>query len=191
MVIFPSERDVLTGHVIEGRGGVPGFVRVAGIFRKVRCSGSSRSAIDWGQEHKIAPWIIDLAAAQCQAVLVFCEPEAVVQHEAEEALLGSDNSFPVDDLHGVAGATDSASMLASGVTGKRKCGLADELFGIVVVLDLDAVIGMVADAARSVKRVRAQSVLVSENRKPAIRTPQDLPPNTRPVVEATVGLPSI
>src|SRR5882724_13724233 len=108
MVIFPSERDVLTGHVIEGRGGVPGFVRVAGIFRKVRCSGSSRSAIDWGQEHKITPWIIDLASAQCQAVLIFYEPEPVVQHEAEEALLGPDHSLSVNDFHGIAGATDSA-----------------------------------------------------------------------------------
>jgi hypothetical protein len=97
----------------------------------------------------------------------------------------------IDDLHGVAGAADSASVLASGVAGERKGGFADELFGIVVVLDLDAVIGMVADAARSVECVRAQSVLVPENRKPAIRTPQDLTSNAGAVVEAPIGLPSI
>src|SRR6266446_138507 len=147
--------------------------------------------MDWGQEHQIAAWIVDLAAAQCHAVLVLCEPEAVVQHEAEEALLGPDNSFAVDDPYGVAGATDSASMLASRIAGKRKGGFTDELFGIVVVLDLDAVVGMVADSARGVERVRAQSVLVPENRKPAIRTPQDLTSNAGAVVEAPVGLPSV
>src|SRR5256885_9189361 len=101
------------------------------------------------------------------------EPEAVVQHEAEEALLGPDDSFAIDDLDGVAGTTYSASVLTSCVARERECSLADELLGVVVVLDLDAVVGVVTDASRSVECVCAQSVLVPEDREPPIRTPQD------------------
>src|SRR6267154_1722213 len=140
MVIFPAKCNVLAGHVIKSCRSIPRFVGIAGILGEIRCPRSCGSAIDRWQEHQITPRIIDLAATKRHAVLVFCKPEAVVDHETEKALLGPNNPLPADDLHRVTGATYSASMLASSVTGKRKCGLADELLWIVVVLDLDAVI---------------------------------------------------
>ena len=87
MVELPAESDVLAGHVVVGRGNVPGFERVSRILREIgRARGSGR-AIDRWQQHQIASRVIDLSATQREPVAVFVEPPAVVNHKAEETLL--------------------------------------------------------------------------------------------------------
>src|SRR5438034_3693865 len=147
--------------------------------------------MEWGQENQITPWIIDLAAANGQAEQIFVEPQPVVSHDADEALLRPNHSLSVDNLHGIAGATYAAAMLASQVSGQRKSSFTDERFRIVVVLDLDTVVGVIANASGLTQRIGAQGVLIPKNREPRSWTPQDLPSNTRSIVESPVRLPSV
>src|SRR3989441_10360627 len=108
---------------------------------------------------------------------------SVVEHVTQEALLRTTLA--------IAKAAHSATGFTSGIESQRECGLIEELFLVVVVLDLDAIVGVQARAARRGQRVLAQPVLVAEYRKPSIRTPQDLHAETRPVVEPSVGLPAV
>src|SRR5580704_7755401 len=62
---------------------------------------------------------------------------------------------------------------------------------MVVILDLDTVVGVIAHAARGVQRIFAQSILIPQQRKPSIRAPQNLSANAQPAIEPTVGLPSV
>src|SRR5882724_13331735 len=109
MVVFPTKGDVLAGHPVKSPGQIPSLVRIARILREVRCSRRSGRAVDRGQQHQVAAGVVDLSSANCQAVLVPIEPQAVVDHVPEKALLGT--------LRGIAGTTDATAMLASHVTG--------------------------------------------------------------------------
>ena len=111
------------------------------------------------------------------------KPRTVVKHEAQKILLRS--------FCGIRGATDAAAVFASEVAGKRESQLVQKFFGIVVVLDLNTVVGVVTHAARSTECIFAQHVLVAEDRYPSIRPPQNLEAQPRPVVEAAVRLPTI
>src|SRR5207247_8564643 len=77
------------------------------------------------------------------------------------------------------------------VAGQRKSSVTDERFRIVVVLDLDTVVGVIANASGLTQRIGAQGVLIPKNREPRSWTPQDLPSNTRSIVESPVRLPSV
>src|SRR5947199_4761937 len=105
MIELPAESDVLAGHPVEGCGSVPSFEGVAGILREVRRAGSGGGSIDGREQNQIAPGIIDAAAAERQPVAVAVEPEAVVDHVAEEALLRP--------LRRAAMTTDAAAVLAT------------------------------------------------------------------------------
>jgi len=64
-------------------------------------------------------------------------------------------------------------------------------FGALVVLVLNAVVGMVAGAAGYAKSVLAVTVLVADDRPIAVWPPQDLTAKTGPIVEPAVGLPAV
>src|ERR1700676_2720311 len=82
-------------------------------------------------------------------------------------------------------------MLASQVTGQRERGFAQRPFWVVIVFDLDAIVGVIAHTARSIQRIFTECVLIPQDGKPAIRTPQDLPSDAGPIVKPSVGLPSV
>src|ERR1700676_1296323 len=91
IAILPAESNVLFGHPIKGRRSIPGFEREAGTFREIWRSGDRVRSIDWGQQHQIAPGIVQHATTKRQSECVLFEPEAVVEHPAQEGLLeGSD-----------------------------------------------------------------------------------------------------
>src|ERR1700730_1743865 len=92
IVVLPAEGDVLAGHVIECERRIPGLERISRISRKVwrierrRCG---RLSVDGRDEDKIASGIVDLAAAERHRKTIFLEPCPVVEHVANETLLGS------------------------------------------------------------------------------------------------------
>ena len=65
------------------------------------------------------------------------------------------------------------------------------LVRLVVISDLDAVVGVDARAAGNTQIVRAIAVVVEDHRKPLVRTIQNLPAQPLMAVELGVGLPSV
>ena len=128
MVLLPTERNILARHPVKCSGHVPSLVRIAGILGEIRCSRSSRRAVDRRQQHQVPSRIVDLSTANRQTVPVSIEPEAIVDHVTQKALLGT--------LLGITGAAYAATMLASHIAGEREGSFVQELFGFVVVLDL-------------------------------------------------------
>src|SRR4029077_11689904 len=103
-----------------------------------------------------------------QPELVVVKPGPVVKHETNEALLGT--------LRRIASAAHSAAMLAAQITGQRKRHFVHKFSRAVVILDLHAVVRVIAYASWCIKRIFTQGILVPENRKPSIRPPQNLHP---------------
>ena len=62
---------------------------------------------------------------------------------------------------------------------------------MVVILVLDTVVGVIADTARHTQSIRAQYVLVAKDLELPIWPPQNLRSDARPVIEASVRLPSV
>src|SRR5882762_9548835 len=112
MVVLPSESNVLAWHLVKSPGYVPGFVWISGILRKVGRSGNRGGSIDRRQQNQVPPRIIDLSAADGQSVTVVVEPEPVVKHVAQKALLGT--------LRGITGTAHTTTMLASHIAGERE-----------------------------------------------------------------------
>src|SRR5882762_5720229 len=158
MVVFPSESNVLAWHPVKSPGYVPGFVWISGILRKVGRSGNRGGSIDRRQQDQVPPRIIDLSAADGQSITVVVKPEPVVKHVAQKALLGT--------FRRIAGAADTTAMFTSHIASERERCLVQESFGIVVVLDLNAVVRVVAHAAGRVQGIFPQHVLIAENREP-------------------------
>src|SRR6266403_2673893 len=161
MVVLPPESNVLAWHPGKGSGYVPCFVRVTGIFREVRCSRSRSRSVNRRKQNQVPPGIIDLSAADGQSVTVVVKPEPVVKHVAQKALLGT--------FRGITGTAHSAAMLASHIAGERESHLVQKIFGLVVVLDLNTIVRVIAYAARGVQRVLPQQVLSAANRQPSVR----------------------
>ena len=111
------------------------------------------------------------------------EPHAVVKHVSEEALLRS--------LRRITRTADAATMFAAHITGQRKRSHIHQARRILVVLHLNAVVGVIADASGNTESVFAQGVLITDKREPAIRTPQNLAADAGTIVETSVGLPAI
>src|SRR5713226_3808174 len=111
------------------------------------------------------------------------KPEAVIEHETQETLFWA--------LGAIAVATHSSAVFAADVAGQRESRLAEKIFLMVQVFDLDAVVAVVTDTARDSQRLFTQGILIPEDRKPSIRPPQDLHPKSRPTVKSTVRLPSV
>jgi hypothetical protein len=111
---------------------------------------------------------------QGEAEHVFVEPPAVVEHVSQEVLLGTILA---------AEAGHSASPFASRINGQRKGHLVQQIRRNIVVLDLDTVIGMPARAVKT-DRVLPDPILIADEGKPRCWTPQDLPANAHPAIEA-------
>src|SRR5580658_10500448 len=78
VVILPTKRDVLLGHVIKRDGRIPRLERIAGIFRKVRrirCSRNRGLSIDRWQQHQVASRVVDLSTTQRPTEKIEMEPE--------------------------------------------------------------------------------------------------------------------
>src|SRR5215472_3409835 len=186
MIELPPEGNILARHPVKRAGGIPSLERVSRVPREVRridrCR-LRRCSVDRWNQHEVAPRIVDSATAERQAVLVIVEPEAVIEHEPEEALL---RALPRPSV-----AAHAATVLASGVARQRESHLAEEILRVVVVLDLDAVVGVIPHAARNTKGLFAEGILISEHGEPSIRPVQDLRSESWPVIESTVGLPPV
>src|SRR6266849_8194492 len=111
------------------------------------------------------------------------KPEAVIEHETQETLFWA--------LGAIAVATHSSAVFAADVAGQRESRLAEKIFLMVQVFDLDTVIAVVPDTARDSQRLFTQGILISEDRQPSIRPPQDLHPKSRPAVKSAIRLPAI
>src|ERR1700726_1466337 len=96
---------------------------------------------------------------------------------------------------GISKATDSSPVFASEVSGKRERHLVESFLGMVVVLDLDAVICVNARAAKfavaRAESVFAHAVVIEDQRNPRCRAIQNLSAQARPAADSAVGLPSI
>src|SRR5215471_14024941 len=82
-------------------------------------------------------------------------------------------------------------MLASDITGKRERHLVEKILWPVVVFDFDAVIRVIAHAARYPQCLFAKRILISKHREPTIGTVQDLHSEPGPMIESSVGLPAV
>src|SRR5713226_3179627 len=109
MVVLPAESNVLAGHVIVGCSHVPGFVGVAGIFGEVGRAGDSGRTVDGRQQYQVPTRIVYLAAADRYCVPVFMEPQAVVDHVSNKALLWMNNALPPNHLYGIPEAANAAA----------------------------------------------------------------------------------
>src|SRR5467141_2202322 len=156
MVVLPTERNMLARHPVKCSGHVPSLVRIARILREVGRSRGSRGAVDRRQQDQIPPRIIDLSAANRHTVLVSIEPEPIVDHVTQKALLGT--------LRRIAGAADASTMLASHISGKREGGFVQESFWVVEVFDLNAIVRVIAHTAWRVQGILTQRVLISQDR---------------------------
>src|ERR1700687_2952657 len=163
MVVLPTERNILARHPVKSPRHIPGLIRITRVLGEIRRARSGCRAIDRSQQNQISPAIANLRALQCQAILVVLEPQAVVEHVTKKALLGP--------LRGISSATDATAVLASHVAGECKGRLIKEPLLVVVILDFDAVVRVIADTARRVQRILTQGVLIPEDRQPAIRPP--------------------
>ena len=134
MVILQAISEVLAGHIVRRNRSIPCLEGVSRVLREVRSSGRSRSSIDRRQKNEITAGVIDATATEGQTETIAIEPETVVKHEAEEALLGA--------FLGIAVAADSAATLASSVSGESHGSFANDCIGAVIVLVLDAVVGV-------------------------------------------------
>src|ERR1700724_2151021 len=101
MVVLPPESNVLAGHPVKSPRHVPSLVRIAGVLGEIGRARSSSRAVDRRQQNQISPGIVNLPAAQCQAILVVIEPQAVIEHVSQKTLFGA--------LRGVACTTDTAT----------------------------------------------------------------------------------
>src|SRR5258708_28922194 len=87
MVVLPTEGNVLARHPVKSSRYVPSLIRIAGILGEVGRARSSSRAVDRRQQNQIPPGIVNLPAAQCQAILVVIEPEAVIENVYQKSLL--------------------------------------------------------------------------------------------------------
>src|SRR6516162_4124365 len=188
MIELPTKGDVLAGHVVVSARNVPSLKGIARIFRKVRSPGGGGGSVDGRQQDQVAPGVVDLAAANGYPVAVPVKPEAVVEHEAEEALLVIDSSAGVAF---VGGAVHAAAGFAARVTRQAEGHLVQELFRTIVVLDFDAVVGVIASAVGNSNRVSTDAVVVGDNRKPRSRPPEDLTAKSQSSIRTRVGLPPV
>src|ERR1700690_1792407 len=180
---FSPPRDVLFGHVLKIGGRVPHVGLVARICREVRRTRDGIRAIDGRQKGEIAARVVHHAAAERKGVFVLPPPRPVINHPAQERLLGSATA-PV--------ARDSAAIFAAQVPRKGEGHLVDACaIGLVVVPDLDAVIGVDARAARVTQCIRAVAVVVEHQGKPFVRTIQNLSSQAAVAVELVVRLPAV
>jgi len=77
------------------------------------------------------------------------------------------------------------------VASQGERGFIEPVAGVVIVLDLDAVIGVIPYPAGVAQGGRPQSVLIAKNRQPAIRAPENLASDPEPLVEPSVGRPQL
>src|SRR5271155_1535814 len=136
VVVLEPVGEVLAGHVVGGDRDVPCLERVTGVLGEVGRARGCGCSVDGRQQDQIAAGVVDAPATECKRVAVAVEPEPVVGHEAEEALLGTAFAIPV--------AAYAASALAACVAGQRHGSFADEGVRTGVILILDAVVGVVA-----------------------------------------------
>src|SRR5215470_2947894 len=133
MIELPAERDVLAPHVIESSRRIPRPVRISWILREVRRTRGCCRAINRRQQDQVASRIVNFSPSERQPVQVFVKPKTVVEHEPQETLLWCVTTPK---------ATHAAPGFASGIAGQREGHLVEELFGSVVILHLNAVVGV-------------------------------------------------
>src|SRR5262249_6234690 len=102
--------------------------------------------------------------------------------ETEEVLLGAGRIAALT--------THPAAVFTSRIEREREGGLAESFIRLIVVLDLEAVIGMDALAARVAQRI-CSPVIVEDERNGAVPTPQAPPANSWRPVEFAIRLPAI
>src|SRR6266853_3403761 len=154
MVVLPSESNVLAWHPVKSPGYIPGLIWISGILGEVGCSRRGCRTVNRRKQDQVTPRIVDLPATDSQAILIVIEPESVVEHIAQKALLRT--------LCRITGAADTSTVLTSHIAGERECRFVEKSFGVVVVFDLNAVVRVIAHTTRRVQRILAQSVLISE-----------------------------
>src|ERR1035441_223819 len=152
-------RDVLFGHPVESDGRVPHVGLVPGIRGEVGRTGDGIGSVDGREQRQIAARVGHLPAAERDGKLVLVQPNPVVDHPTQEGLLRP-------ALATVASYASTVFTARVGREGKRHLADALILLRLVVIPDLDAVIGVDAGAAGIAQRIRAIAVVVENQRKP-------------------------
>src|SRR4051812_7442018 len=57
MDVLPAERDVLAGHIVKRRGGVPGLEWIAWVLREIWSSRKCGCAVDGWQKYEVPSWV--------------------------------------------------------------------------------------------------------------------------------------
>src|SRR5271170_7726405 len=112
VVVLQAVGDVLARHVVCCDRSVPRLERIPRVLGEVWCYRRRGRSIDRRQQHEISAGVVDASAAYRESILVAIKPQAVVDHEAEEALFWA--------FLGITMAADSAAALATCVSGE--CG---------------------------------------------------------------------
>src|SRR5262249_9052142 len=88
-----------------------------------------------------------------------------------------------------------AAILAAEITGEREGHFVDKIVRPVVILNLDAVVGMDTRAPKSAvasaQSVFSHTIVVKDEREPGRGTPQDLSAQTGFAAQPPVGLPAV
>src|SRR5581483_7685959 len=184
MVKLPTECDVLARHVIVCYGNIPGFELITRIFREIWSARGGSGPVNRGQQHEVSAWIINLAATNRDAIAITMKPPAVIDHVPEEALLIGDNLTL--GILPVARAIHPATSFAASVSRHAESHLVQEALRVVVILQLNAVIGVVTCAIRNTQSVFASSIVVGQKGKPFIRSVQNLTTQPQPAVESRI-----
>src|SRR5665213_3492648 len=106
--------------------------------------------------------MIDLAAADGQSEQISVEPEAVIEHVADKALLGT--------TLGVAMAAHAAAEFATQIACKAERHFVEAISRPIEILDFDTVVGMDAAAFRCLQVVVAEAIVIGDDIQPGKRS---------------------
>src|ERR1700690_1179349 len=180
IAVLPAEGNVLFRHPVKGDRAVPGFVGVARVLGEVGRAGDRIGTVDGRKQCQVTSRIADRSAADRESKKILLEPHAVVEHPARESLLAAGSGVVVaigvfiDGPSLCADEASAAAIFTAQVAGERKRHLVERLQRTVVVLDLNAVVGVDSRAAEVpvtvAQIVFPHAIVIEDKRKPLFRT---------------------
>src|SRR5690348_10755098 len=172
----------LIRHVVQRHRGIPGTELIARILGEVGCPRECGRAIDRWQQHEVTSRVVHRTTPDRYAVQVVVEPRSIVDHVALE-VLGGRTGTGTDAAH-------ASATLAAEIGRDREGGLVEHPVGSIIVLVLDAIVGVKARTLWRVQQVVAVIVICEEG-ETAGGTPENLGAPAGNAVEHAVRLPAV
>ena len=116
---------------------------------------------DWRKQNQVTAGVVDSASADRQSEHVFVKPKAVVDHETQETLLRPDLALAIHHVNRITRAADATAVFATCIAGKGKCHFVQRSVRMVVVLHLNAVVRVIANATWDTESVGTQRILIA------------------------------